>query len=170
MKVLFSYGKAIDAGEARLHAFETVARKYGIELENVPYEHDCPADDRAAILLDVVKRQSDPSSLILVGSSMGCYGSVLASMQVPVLGMFLISPALFMYKVNDYSLTGSKYTAFVLGGDDPVIPVDKVLDYVRSEKAEVHVLPEDHHMVSSVDYLAGLFDTFLSRIVAGQRR
>ena len=32
MKVIFSYGKTVDAGEARLHAFESVAAKYGIEV------------------------------------------------------------------------------------------------------------------------------------------
>ena len=96
---------------------------------------------------------------------MGCYGSILASMQIPVLGMFLISPALFMYSVNDYSLKGSKHNAFVVGWSDPVIPVDKVLAYIRKEQAEVHVLADDHHMVSSLSCLAGLFDTFLARIV-----
>ena len=169
MKVIFSYGKTVDAGEARLHAFEAVAAKYGIEVENVPYDHDCPADERAAILLDVVKRQENPGELILVGSSMGCYGSILASMEVPVLGLFLISPALFMYKVNDYSLKGSRHTAFVVGWKDPVIPVPKVLDYVREEAAEVHVLADDHHMASSLDYLAGLFDLFLGRILSAEK-
>ena len=166
MKVIFSYGKTIDAGEARLHAFEAVAKKHGLTLVNIPYEHDCPADDRAKILLEAVKKEADPSSLILVGSSMGVYGSILASMQVPVLGMFLISPALFMYDVKEYSLKGSKHNTFVIGWKDPVIPVDKVLEYVQKEGVETHLLADDHHMVSSLDYLANLFDLFLRRILA----
>ena len=169
MKVIFSYGKTVDAGEARLHAFEDVAKRYGIEVQNVPYEHDCPADERAKILLDVVKKQDKPEELILVGSSMGVYGSILASMTVPVLGMFLISPALFMYDVQEYRLTGSKHTAFVVGWQDRVIPRDKVLEYVKKEEAETHILSDDHHMAGSLNHLARLFDDFLSKVTADQK-
>ena len=164
MKLIFSYGKRVEAGLERLKAFKEVAARHGMETGYVEYDFEASGDERAAKLLDIVKKEPDPSGLVLVGSSMGAYGSLLASMQVPVKGLFLISPALFMYDVRDYRLGGAEKTFFVVGWKDTVIPRDKVLDYVKSVNGELLVVDNDHLMFSSLPLLTALFDEFLTEL------
>ena len=165
MKLIFSYGKKVEPALDRLNAFKEVAASFGIGTEYVEYDFDSSPDERAAKLLDVVKAEPEPSELILAGSSMGAYGSLLASMQVPVKGLFLVSPALFMYERKEYNLRGAQKAEFVVGWKDAVIPVDKVLDYIKSEGAEVHIVDNDHLMFSSLPVLKALFREFLQELV-----
>ena len=165
MKVLFSYGKKVEPALDRLNAFKEVASEFGIETVYVEYDFEQAPDDRAAKLLSAVKAERHPEELVLVGSSMGAYGSLLASMSVPVKALFLISPALFMYNVKEYSLKGAEKVEFVIGWKDAVIPLDKVLDYVRAENAEAHLVDNDHLMFDSLPTLKILYREFLRQLL-----
>ena len=164
MKVIFSYGKKVEPGQERLKAFTEVARKFGAETVYVPYDFESPADERAAKLLEIVRREDDPQGLVLVGSSMGSYGALLASMQIPVAGLFLISPALFMYDVTQYRTDGARAVEMVVGWKDTVIPRDKVLAFAREQEIETLVVNNDHAMFDSLPTLTALFEDFLRRL------
>ena len=169
MKLIFSYGKKVEPNLDKLKAFSSIAKEFGIQTQNVEYDFDQPADERAEKLLGVVKEAArSGEKLLLAGTSMGCYGSLLATREVAVAGCFLVSPALFMdaYAVKDYPLQGAGLVQMAIGWDDTVIPVDKVLAFAGEHKIETHLVKDTHPMPDSLEVLKALFRVFLEKVTA----
>lgn len=163
--LLFSYGKKVEPQHDKLNAFRGIAQQYGIETINIPYNFDDTADQRAQQLLDIANKYKD-NELIFVGLSMGGYASLLVSEKIPAKAMFLMSPALFMegYQVQNYDLSKTGKLQMIIGWEDTVVPLEKILNLAQSEKINLHTLKDNHALSTSLDTLTFLFNGFLQSI------
>ena len=170
MILIFSYGKKVEPNHDKLNAFTAIAAKYGIKTRNVTYNPDATGDERIPVLLSAAREASaEGEEIIYAGTSMGCYGSLIVSKEVPAKGMFLVSPALFMkgYAVQEYPLHNAGQVEMVVGHQDTVIPRMEVSHFVMEQHLEAHFVDDTHAMSDSLETLKALFDDFLRKLVKG---
>ena len=100
--------------------------------------------------------------LILVGSSMGGYVATVCSGIVPVAGLFLMAPALYLdgYQVTDYQPLTSRITV-IHGWGDELIPPENSFRFARQTGASLHVLDADHPLAGVIPEIIKYFSMFL---------
>ena len=113
-----------DAGDrpwgSKISHLADIARQHAYEVDSVDYRGISDPDDRVTHLIETLENES---GVILVGSSMGGYVSLVAAEQVDVDAIFLMAPALY---IPDYAK--QEYTAcmqpieIVHGWSDDIIP------------------------------------------------
>ena len=99
--------------------------------------------------------------LVLAGSSMGAFISARVSLQVPVLGLFLMAPPIALEGYDMRLQTGAVPLSIVHGWHDELIPADDVLLWARQSRARVCMVDDDHRLSAHVDYCAQQFALFL---------
>ena len=163
MKVIFSHGKESGPWGFKIKRLAPLAEKAGCRVESIDYTDLMDPDLRAERLITFLQNEED--SVILVGSSMGGYVSLLASAEVDVKGVFLLAPALYMpgFKVQEYP-SRSYCIEIVHGWSDDIIPVENSIRYARQADCSLHVISGDHPLNDSIDVVESLFISFLDRI------
>ncbi len=104
MKIWFSHGKESGPWGSKIKRLAAVAKEYGYQVDSIDYTGLADPDLRVERLLSRLQGNSD-GTIVLVGSSMGGYVSLVASEQVEVTGLFLLAPALYLpgYKTQKFS-------------------------------------------------------------------
>ncbi len=161
MKVLFSHGKESGPWGSKIKRLAEQAEAQGFEVDSIDYTDTLDPDVRVARLINVLKHEQQ--DIILVGSSMGGYVSLVASAQVAVKGVFLLAPALYIsgYKVQDYSC--NTVVEIVHGWSDDVIPPENSIKYAHQTKSSLHLINGDHRLNSSMEGVTQLFNGFLNK-------
>ena len=138
-----------------------LAKSKGCEVDSIDYTDlvDEP-DARVARLVGLLKEEEGP--VILVGSSMGGYVSLVASESQTVAGLFLLAPALQMpgYEKQHYR-SKAKRIEIVHGWSDDICDPQHSIDYAKAAGAELHLIEGDHRLNSSLDEVLILFAGFL---------
>ncbi len=164
MKVIFSHGKESGPWGFKIKRLALLAEEAGCSVESIDYTGLIDPDSRAERLMTVLRNEQD--SVILVGSSMGGYVSLLASAEADVKGVFLLAPALYMpgFKVQEYP-SRSSCIEIVHGWSDDIIPVENSIRYARQADCSLHIISGDHPLNSSIKVVESLFQSFLQRIL-----
>lgn len=102
--------------------------------------------------------------LVLAGSSMGAFISARVSLQVPVLGLFLMAPPIALEGYEMRLQTAAVPLSIVHGWHDDLIPADDVLQWAKQSSAKVCMVDDDHRLSAHVDYCAQQFALFLGSI------
>lgn len=106
--------------------------------------------------------QADPVYSILAGSSMGGWVCAQSSASQPVLGCFLMAPALAMPRYPQSSpQIQARHTQIVHGWDDDVVDPMPVIELARNQGLPMLVLPDGHRLQNSLERLAAEFRLFL---------
>ena len=163
MKVVFSHGKESGPWGKKIKKLAETAQGRGFDVESIDYREVDSPDERARLLENNL--HGTPANVVLVGSSMGGYVSVVASHGIPVRGLFLLAPALFMsnYEVNRYE-PKTDHIELVHGWRDNVIPVENSIKFAQEFGCPLHILEDDHRLNGSIGVIAGLFDLFLQKL------
>ncbi|WP_323750190.1 YqiA/YcfP family alpha/beta fold hydrolase [Marinobacter sp.] len=104
-----------------------------------------------------------PERTILAGSSMGGWVCAQTSSHTPVLGCFLLAPALALAKYPQSSPTiRANHSQIIHGWNDDVVPVMPVLDLAHQQGLETLVLPDGHRLEHSVDRVVREFRHFMT--------
>ena len=166
MKVIFSHGKESGPWGSKIHRLADIARQAGCAVDSIDYTDSFDPDLRVERLLERLKSETD--SILLVGSSMGGYVSLVVAEQVAVAGVFLMAPALYLdgYQRQDYQPL-CQQLEIVHGWSDDVVPVSGSIRFAQSADCTLHLISGDHRLNSSLDTVAELFNLFLARIVTG---
>jgi alpha/beta superfamily hydrolase len=137
----------------------------GCTLESVDYTDTMGPDLRVERLLEVLVGEDD--NFALVGSSMGGYVSLVASETVSAKAIFLMAPALYMpgYERREYRSRCS-HIEIVHGWSDDVIPPEHSIRYAKEADCALHLIGGDHALNDSLEVVAGLFEGFLSQVIA----
>ena len=161
MKVIFSHGKESGPWGRKITKLAECATQGGFEVESIDYTATLDPDKRAKILHQQLQHESQP--LILVGSSMGGYVSVVNAMQHKLKGLFLMAPALYMpgYKIQDYAIHCE--CEVVHGWSDDIIPVQHAIQFAHQNHATLHAIEGDHSLTAALPTVARLFEQFLAR-------
>ena len=112
-----------------------------------------------------------PENTILAGSSMGGWVCAQTSSETPVLGCFMLAPALAMARYPQSSpLIQADHRQIIHGWDDDVVPVAPVLDLARDQGLPILVLPDGHRLENSLDRVVSEFREFLQTCLSDMNR
>lgn len=163
MKLIFSHGKESGPWGFKIKKLSVIAEKANCNVESVDYTDLMDPDQRVNRLVTFLKNEED--DIILAGSSMGGYVSLVVSGVVETRGLFLMAPALYMpgFAQQDY-LSKSPCIEMVHGWSDDVIPIDNSIRFARQAECSLHAIPGDHALNKSIDQIEVLFTSFLDRI------
>jgi predicted esterase YcpF (UPF0227 family) len=165
MKVYFSHGKESGPRGTKIKRLAAMAEDMDCAVESVDYTDTMDPDLRVERLLEVLAEEID--DFILVGSSMGGYVSLVASESVGAEAIFLMAPALYIpgYKKQEYRSRCS-HIEIVHGRSDDVIPPEHSIRYAKEADCTLHLIGGDHALNGSLEVVAGLFEEFLSQVIA----
>jgi predicted esterase YcpF (UPF0227 family) len=165
MKVYFSHGKESGPDGQKIQMLKGIALKNGLNTNSVDYTQIDNPDERAEKLFKILKKEREENDVVLVGSSMGGYVSLVVAEEVTHSGIFLMAPAVFLsgYKVQEFKGTYQNLE-IIHGWEDEAVPVENVLKFAQSQKCLLHLVPDEHRLINSLDTVGNWFDLFLKRI------
>jgi len=160
MNVYFSHGKESGPVGSKIKCLSEIALKHRCTIESIDYTDLADPDARVERLIRNLK--DEDGDVLLVGSSMGGYVSLVASEQVKVKAMFLLAPALFLpgYKKQTYSVI-HPHIEIVHGWSDEVVPAENSIKYAKKSDCTLHLISGDHRLNSSIDVVSTLFEQFI---------
>lgn len=165
--VVFSHGKESGPHGTKIRVLSGIAEKHGWATDSIDYTDLMDPDERVERLLDELDGESR-RPLVLVGSSMGAYVSLVAAASLRPQGVFLMAPALYIpgWKKQQY-VEDLERVSIVHGWNDELIPPDNILRYAEAAACDLHLLPADHRLGEVLPELAGIFEAFLRRMRSG---
>ncbi len=162
--IYFAHGKESGPWGSKIQALASVAEDKGCRVESPDYSGIADPDVRVEKLLSLAAMENGP--LVLVGSSMGGYVSTVASRQLRPTGLFLMAPAFYLSGYGEQEpRPEAKLTSIVHGWNDEVVPVENAIRFARRHRCELHLFDSDHRLMSHLQFIEGLFDNFLQRLV-----
>lgn len=162
MKIWFSHGKESGPWGEKIKRLANIAEAYGYPCDSIDYTDTFDPDLRAARLLNLLKMNND-NNVLLVGSSMGGYVSLVAAEGFAVKGLFLLAPALFIpgYEAQNYRPSCPKIEV-VHGWSDEVISPDHSIRFARDADCTLHLISGDHRLNTSLEQVEEIFKGFLA--------
>jgi len=165
MKLIFSHGLESGPWGYKIKRLAVVAERHNLVVDSIDYTDTMDGNVRVERLVSVLEKE--PGPVILIGSSLGGYVSVVASESVDTHAMFLLAPALYMPSLGKQQyVSRSPHIEIVHGWSDDVIPVDNSIRFAREADCYLHVLSENHTLHDSIDVIERLFDAFLVKVLA----
>lgn len=167
--VVFSHGKESGPHGRKILALMAAAKEFGLEVTSVDYRPCANASERVNLLRETLRQMDVPSSqVVLVGSSMGGYVSMAVANELPVAGLFLMAPALWLpteeYTIQSYS-PQTRNIDITHGFQDDIVPFGNSVRFAMENTSTVlHLVPDDHRLSSSHDFLVYQFKRFVERV------
>ncbi|MBW4935366.1 YqiA/YcfP family alpha/beta fold hydrolase [Marinobacter sp. F4206] len=162
--VFLSHGLESGPGSTKIQAMKNAAETFP-EVIAVAIDHRStrdPAIRLAQMAAAMDEAGADPAHTVLAGSSMGGWVCAQTSESTPVLGCFLLAPALAMAEYPQSSpRVRARFSQVIHGWEDDVVPVMPVLDLAREQGLPTLVLPDGHRLENSVDRVVREFRWFL---------
>jgi predicted alpha/beta-hydrolase family hydrolase len=116
---------------------------------------------RQARLLALAETSAARGPLVLAGSSLGAYISARVSLQVPVLGLFLMAPPTTMGPLPDLDAAAVP-VSIIHGWDDELIPARLVSDWAHVRRARLLLVNDTHRLSAHVEASAEAFAQLLA--------
>ena len=114
-------------------------------------------------LLRLAQAAAARGPLVLAGSSLGAYISGLASLQVPVAGLFLMAPPVRMGDAPPLE-AAPVTTSIIHGWHDELIPAMAVVDWARTRNDTLLMVPDSHRLALHVEAARDAFAALLSAL------
>ena len=164
--VCFSHGQESGPWGTKIRTLARTARAADWQVESLDYQGMADPLARVEKCVAYCREQGEP--IVLYGSSMGGYVAMATAAQVPVRGLFLLAPALFMPGYGEYmpDPLPACPTAIVHGWRDDVVPYAGSVRYGEETGATVTLLDSDHRLTAELDVINRLFAEFLERLRA----
>jgi predicted alpha/beta-hydrolase family hydrolase len=118
---------------------------------------------RQAHLLALASAAAARGPLVLAGSSLGAYISARISLEVPVVGLFLMAPPTRMGRLAGLDAAAVP-TSVIHGWDDELIPAQQVIDWAHPRRARLLLVNDAHRLSEHVEASAEAFAVFLQSI------
>jgi alpha/beta superfamily hydrolase len=178
--VVFSHGKESGPWGSKIKALANVAERLGGNVISVDYRerptgvpHDQNAEGEADRRVEQLLAFEPPAhhQVVLVGSSMGGYVSTVATIRIPVDGLFLLAPAFYLHGyANQNPTPHSRNTMIVHGWNDSVVPVQNSIRFSQLHQCDLHLLEGDHRLNDAMPKVEPLFEMFLKRVMAANQQ
>ena len=118
---------------------------------------------RQAHLLSLAAEAASRGPLVLAGSSLGAYISARVSLEVPVLGLFLMAPPTTMGRLVNLDAAAVPIS-IIHGWDDELIPSRQVVDWAHARRARLLLVNDTHRLSEHVEASAEAFAQLLQSI------
>ena len=167
--VIFSHGKESGPNGFKIQRLRKIAEHFGCKTDSIDYRHTLDPDER----VDCLRQQlpENGAKTLLVGSSMGGYVALVASVEFAAAGLFLMAPALYIpgWQIQDYP-SKANLIEILHGWGDDVIPVDHSIRFARESCCNLHLIDGDHALNGVIETVENHFTAFLHRTVHPQDR
>ncbi|PSF13308.1 alpha/beta hydrolase [Marinobacter fuscus] len=164
--VFLSHGLESGPGGTKVQALKAVAETFeGAVVQALDHRNTRdPAQRLQQMQNAMIRAGARPERTLLAGSSMGGWVCARTSELTPVLGCFLLAPALALPDYPESKPTiGATHTRIIHGWNDEVVPVMPVLELARQQQLETLVLADGHRLEDSVPRIAQEFRSFIER-------
>ncbi|PHQ25804.1 alpha/beta hydrolase [Marinobacter guineae] len=171
--VFLSHGLESGPGSTKIQAMKAEAETFhNVQAHAIDHRGTKDPATRLAQMREAMNRSgATPANTILAGSSMGGWVCAQTSSETPVLGCFLLAPALAMAKYPQSSpVIRARYSQIIHGWDDHVVPVMPVLNLAREQALPILVLPDGHRLENSVGRVVIEFHQFLKSCLSDMNR
>ena len=118
---------------------------------------------RQAHLLALAAAAASRGPLVLAGSSLGAYVSARVSLEVPVIGLFLMAPPTTMGPLAGLDAARVP-TSIIHGWDDELIPAQEVADWAHARRARLLLVDDTHRLSGHVQASAEAFAALLTSL------
>lgn len=169
---ILSHGFESGPEATKVTALAEVAQRLGWSHERPDYTDldarhevsrvgDVPA--RLQRLIDIATVAAARGPLVLAGSSLGSYISAIASLRVPVRGLFLMVPPTTMGAMP--ALDAARVpTTVVHAWHDEIIPAAQVIAWAQARSARLLMVDDTHRLNAHVDTSAQAFAQLLESL------
>jgi len=168
--VFLSHGLESGPDSTKIQTMKAVAEKYpGVVAEAVDHRSSKDPTTRLKQMQTAIKRSgADPQRTVLAGSSMGGWVCAQTSALTPVLGCFLLAPALALmgYPQSRPQICAT-FSQIIHGWEDHVVPVMPVLELAQQQGISALVLNDGHRLENSVQRITQEFERFLETCLKG---
>lgn len=167
--VIISHGLNSSPDSSKAVAIAQACALLGWSYELPDYQD---LDSRMAPMGDVEARiarlqtlaEAVQGPLVLAGSSMGAFISARVSLQVPVMGLFLMAPPIQLQGYDMALSTPDVPVSVVHGWHDELIPADAVCQWSGQQHATLCMVDDSHRLSQHVDFCAQQFALFLGTL------
>jgi len=158
--VVFSHGRDSSPDSSKILALKETARVEGYDSLAVDYRGIDSPRDRVTRLVDACKDVK--GDLVLVGSSLGGYVSLVAASTLHARGIFLMAPAVYFDELPPIRKGSIDYPfTIVHGWNDDVVPLEHSLRLAREFRSTLHIVDSDHRLHSHLRMIRFYFEHFL---------
>ncbi|MCK7548901.1 YqiA/YcfP family alpha/beta fold hydrolase [Marinobacter koreensis] len=164
LHVFLSHGLESGPGSTKIQAMKSAAEAFpGVHAIAVDHRSSKDPDVRLAQMRDAMATAgATPERTVLAGSSMGGWVCAQLSSESPVLGCFMLAPALALPRYpQSRPVIQARHSRIIHGWDDDVVPVMPVLELAHEQRLTTLVLPDGHRLEHSVDRVVREFREFL---------
>lgn len=167
--VIFSHGHLSSPQSNKIIELSPIAKACGFGVEAIDYR-DLRDDPLARSQRLIARLQELDQPAVLVGSSMGGYVSMAAAEKLPVAGLFLLAPALFLEHYVDGGVVPDNYhprtrhVAIVHGWGDDIIPWRNSLKFAEQSGAALHLFDAGHNLHECLSSIAVCLEQFLGQL------
>jgi predicted alpha/beta-hydrolase family hydrolase len=167
--VILSHGSDTGPDATKVSVLAKVAESMGWTTERPDYRDDDKLGHAESIEPRIARLHqriaASSTQPVLVGSSMGAFVSGLASLEVPVAGLFLLAtPALIPGNDLAFDVRLDVPTLMIHGWRDDVCPLDEIYEFAGRRELPLLVLDDDHRLSAHVDAISRQFGFFLEQL------
>lgn len=171
---ILSHGFESGPDAGKVTALAAVAERFGWTHERPDYTD---LDARRAVselgdvptrlerLRELARMAASTGPLVLAGSSLGAYISARVSLDVPTVGLFLMSPPLRMGPMPGLDAAAVPLS-IVHGWDDTLIPAMDVAHWAEAHRARLLMVDDGHRLDAHVQDVADAFAALLAGLSA----
>ncbi len=171
--VFLSHGLESGPGSTKIQAMKAEAETFpNVQAQAIDHRSTKDPATRLSQMREAMARcGASPANSILAGSSMGGWVCAQTSSEAPVLGCFILAPALAMARYPQSSpVIQARHCQIIHGWDDDVVPVAPVLNLAREQGLPILVLPDGHRLENSVGRVVSEFHLFLKTCLSDMNR
>lgn len=162
--IFFAHGKESGPWGSKIQRLAEVGKAKGFAVESPDYAGIDDPEERVRRLLALNPKADH--RLVLVGSSMGAYLSLVASRTIRPDGLFLLAPAVQIPFYPEFEPPPhARQVEIIHGWQDEIIPVNFVIDYARKFQTTLHLVESDHRLMSALPMIESWFADFLERVL-----
>jgi predicted alpha/beta-hydrolase family hydrolase len=108
------------------------------------------------------------AQMVLAGSSMGAYISAMASLELPVQGLFLLAPPIFLRGEAPALRMRCAKVTIIHGWADELIDSSEVIGFARAFGAKLVLVQDSHRLQNSLAAIDHEFALFLRELESAQ--
>lgn len=170
-RIILSHGSDSSPDATKVSALAALAESLGWDTQRPDYRSDDARGFAGSVAPRIARLRATieacPSAPVLVGSSMGAFASGLASLDVPVAGLFLLAtPSEIPGYPRAFDLRENVPALLIHGWRDDVCPLAGVQAFVAHRRLPLLVLDDNHRLTDSMDMIAAQFRHFLTSLAA----
>jgi predicted esterase YcpF (UPF0227 family) len=162
--VFLSHGLESGPDSTKIQAMKSISEKYpGVVAEALDHRSSKDPTTRLKQMQAAMERAgADPQRTVLAGSSMGGWVCAQTSAMTPVLGCFLLAPALALIRYpQSRPQISATFSQIIHGWEDDAVPVMPVLELAQQQRISVLILNDGHRLENSVARITQEFERFL---------